>query len=310
MWTNRNRGWSVERAREPPPGTGRGTQVRARALLFHAHLGLLFLLLRATARRTSRPRAMLTGDRRNSGREVSGTRDPPAGTGARTERTSNSSSSRARGRGPTAGGGGGVHPRAALSFDGFDPVHGGRGARHEEGERPRLWAGRQGGGSFLFGPPERAAHGPNKQILTLLARPAQSQRRKQPPLRRLPSPSPRLSHTSPALLLAEEIPLLCSLFSSPVVCPDRPTHTAHPFKIGRGEHGRAPKTSDAGAEGERNRREGGTIDHRTPGGAGGGAYMGVEAGGCGRRAVVTGFYVWGWEFLTALLLFSAAASSC
>jgi hypothetical protein len=107
MWTNRNRGWSVERAREPPPGTGRGTQVRARALLFHAHLGLLFLLLRATARRTSRPRAMLTGDRRNSGREVSGTRDPPAGTGARTERTSNSSSSRARGRGPTAGGGGG-----------------------------------------------------------------------------------------------------------------------------------------------------------------------------------------------------------
>jgi len=37
--------------------------------------------------------------------------------------------------------------------------------------------------------------------------------------------------------------------------------------------------------------------------------MGVEAGGCGRRAVVTGFYVWGWEFLTALLLFSAAAAA-
>jgi hypothetical protein len=37
--------------------------------------------------------------------------------------------------------------------------------------------------------------------------------------------------------------------------------------------------------------------------------MGVEAGGCGRRAVVTGFYVWGWEFLTALLLFSATTAS-
>lgn len=38
-------------------------------------------------------------------------------------------------------------------------------------------------------------------------------------------------------------------------------------------------------------------------------YMGVEAGGgCGGRAVVTGFYVWGWEFLTALLLFSATTS--
>jgi hypothetical protein len=36
--------------------------------------------------------------------------------------------------------------------------------------------------------------------------------------------------------------------------------------------------------------------------------MGVEAGGCGRRAVVTGFYVWGWEFLTALLLFSATTA--
>jgi hypothetical protein len=37
--------------------------------------------------------------------------------------------------------------------------------------------------------------------------------------------------------------------------------------------------------------------------------MGVEAGGgCGGRAVVTGFYVWGWEFLTALLLFSATTS--
>ena len=34
--------------------------------------------------------------------------------------------------------------------------------------------------------------------------------------------------------------------------------------------------------------------------------MGVEAGGCGRSAVVTGFYVWGWEFLTALLLCSVA----
>jgi hypothetical protein len=32
-------------------------------------------------------------------------------------------------------------------------------------------------------------------------------------------------------------------------------------------------------------------------------------GGPGRRAVVTGFYVWGWEFLTALLLFSATAAS-
>jgi hypothetical protein len=33
--------------------------------------------------------------------------------------------------------------------------------------------------------------------------------------------------------------------------------------------------------------------------------MGIEAGGCGRK--VTGFYVWGWEFLTALLLFSASS---
>jgi hypothetical protein len=42
------------------------------------------------------------------------------------------------------------------------------------------------------------------------------------------------------------------------------------------------------------------------GGAGAGAYMGIEAGGCGRK--VTGFYVWGWEFLTALLLFSASSN--
>ena len=28
----------------------------------------------------------------------------------------------------------------------------------------------------------------------------------------------------------------------------------------------------------------------------------------GGRGLVTGFYVWGWEFLTALLLFSAAVS--
>lgn len=82
------------------------------------------------------------------------------------------------------------------------------------------------------------------------------------------------------------------------------------------------KSADRGDE-RLSRRQGGELAGRSPHAAGStrpivpaerrrrrtGAYMGVEAGGCGRRAVVTGFYVWGWEFLTALLLFSAAVAA-